>query len=67
MIAALTASLVVAAGPADRASAADIARAPQGQAALTCQPWQTPVTVPAGTVLTPRVFPTAEHTAAPRP
>ncbi|WP_323100546.1 D-alanyl-D-alanine carboxypeptidase family protein [Intrasporangium sp. YIM S08009] len=62
VVAALAASLAVAGGSAGPASAA--ARAPQGLTALACQPWQTAVTVPPGTVLTPRVFPTAEPPAA---
>lgn len=70
LVAVLAASLGVTAGGAEAASAAGAAAASPGvqrQGAVTCRPWQTAVTVPAGTVLTPRVFPSDERPPAPHP
>src|SRR6476620_11420597 len=70
LVAVLAASLGVTAGGAGAASAAGAAAASPGvqrQGAVTCRPWQTAVTVPAGTVLTPRVFPSDERPPAPHP
>lgn len=61
VVALLTAGVLGAGPGTTRADAAGPAPLPTP----TCQPWQTPTTVPVGVTLTPRVFPPAAAHAAP--